>query len=87
MSLRWSEGFIPNPATWLNQDRWLDEPTNHARAPPVTGGMLVAAAKEAGGRLFLQRNGIDPDGKRPDDQDRVDGVIVPLPRLNQIPRI
>ena len=22
---QWSEGFIPNPATWLNQKRWEDE--------------------------------------------------------------
>ncbi len=22
---RWKGGFVPNPATWLNQDRWLDE--------------------------------------------------------------
>lgn len=25
-SRKWAEGYIPNPATWLNQDRWLDEP-------------------------------------------------------------
>jgi hypothetical protein len=24
-SKRWREGFVPNPSTWLNQDRWLDE--------------------------------------------------------------
>jgi len=23
---QWQEGFIPNPATWLNQRRWEDEP-------------------------------------------------------------
>lgn len=23
---RWKEGFIPNPTTWLNQSRWLDDP-------------------------------------------------------------
>ena len=22
---RWQEGYIPNPATWLNQERWTDE--------------------------------------------------------------
>lgn len=22
---QWKEGYIPNPATWLNQKRWLDE--------------------------------------------------------------
>lgn len=37
---RWSEGFIPNPATWLNQDRWTDEEPQpiaracHDRPPP-----------------------------------------------------
>lgn len=25
-SRKWREGIIPNPATWLNQDRWEDEP-------------------------------------------------------------
>ena len=24
-SRKWLEGFIPNPTTWLNQDRWNDE--------------------------------------------------------------
>lgn len=24
-SRSWKEGYIPNPATWLNQKRWLDE--------------------------------------------------------------
>ena len=24
-SRRWREGFVPNPATWLNQHRWADE--------------------------------------------------------------
>jgi hypothetical protein len=24
-SKRWVEGFVPNPATWLNQGRWDDE--------------------------------------------------------------
>lgn len=26
-SKRWMEGFIPNPKTYLNQERWLDEPS------------------------------------------------------------
>lgn len=25
-SRKWLDGIIPNPSTWLNQDRWLDEP-------------------------------------------------------------
>lgn len=32
---RWREGFIPNPATWLNQDRWEDGVDPTARPPPV----------------------------------------------------
>lgn len=24
-SKRWAEGYVPNPATWLNQGRWDDE--------------------------------------------------------------
>ena len=26
LSAKWLEGYIPNPATWLNQDRWEDQP-------------------------------------------------------------
>ena len=26
-SRKWAEGFIPLPATWLNQHRWQDDPT------------------------------------------------------------
>jgi hypothetical protein len=44
--------FIPHPATWLNQQRWLDEPTTVRPAPTankrVTGLM-------AGGQAFLNR--------------------------------
>lgn len=30
-SRKWLDGIIPNPATWLNQDRWEDEPSeNHS---------------------------------------------------------
>lgn len=34
----WSElesQFIPHPATWLSQERWLDEPVTRATGPPV----------------------------------------------------
>jgi hypothetical protein len=23
---QWKKGYIPNPATYINQERWLDEP-------------------------------------------------------------
>lgn len=26
LSRRWIDGYVPNPQTWLNQDRWTDEP-------------------------------------------------------------
>jgi hypothetical protein len=26
-SRKWREGIIPNPSTWLNQDRWEDQPS------------------------------------------------------------
>lgn len=29
---RWQEGFVPNPATWLNQERWADQPEESANA-------------------------------------------------------
>ena len=28
---RWQRGFIPNPATWLNQGRWADRVTPAVR--------------------------------------------------------
>ena len=30
-SKKWQEGIIPNPATWLNQHRWEDEPSEPVR--------------------------------------------------------
>jgi len=28
-SAQWQKGFIPNPETYLNQGRWMDEPDNN----------------------------------------------------------
>jgi uncharacterized protein YdaU (DUF1376 family) len=33
-SRRWLDGFIPNAATWLNQERWLDEVESSAAMAP-----------------------------------------------------
>lgn len=33
-SKQWQEGFIPNPATWLNQERWNDEPVAPGKKMP-----------------------------------------------------
>lgn len=37
--------FIPNPATWLNQRRWEDEPPKQAELHPRTAANLAAARK------------------------------------------
>jgi len=29
----WKQGYIPHPATWLNQGRWLDEPDPENKKP------------------------------------------------------
>ncbi len=45
---KWQEGFIPNPATWLNQGRWQDEPPREAlRLTPKTAGNAEAARRFA----------------------------------------
>lgn len=34
---RWKEGYIPNPATYLTQERWQDEWRTATTSPPATG--------------------------------------------------
>lgn len=34
-SKQWQEGYIPFPATWLNQERWLDETVSTIKQTPV----------------------------------------------------
>jgi hypothetical protein len=74
---KWAEGYIPNPARWLRNDGWLDEPDNSARAPPMTGGMIAAASDEWAFREAIQRS---------EERDRQNGnhlgdqgVVVALP--------
>lgn len=33
---KWKEGYVPNPATWLNQGRWADEPEEKVGEPGGT---------------------------------------------------
>jgi hypothetical protein len=40
---RWKGGFVPNPATWLHQDRWLDEPE---QKPPQESARFQPLALE-----------------------------------------
>lgn len=50
LSRQWREGFIPNPATWLNQGRWQDEPDAVGAVKPPSAGRTGAppAGKYAG---------------------------------------
>lgn len=58
----WSEGFIPHAATWLNGERWLDEPdaggcqspvgrqfTNGSRSGPASMADILARRRAANG--------------------------------------
>jgi len=84
-SRKWIEGFIPNPAKWLRRDCWLDEPAEIARPPPMSPGMVVAAAKELGFRKAMEQYG-GSNRNREADHGGDQCTVVPLPRLNQIPR-
>jgi hypothetical protein len=33
LSRQWLQGYVPNPATWLNQGRWMDQPNPAAEGP------------------------------------------------------
>lgn len=35
-SLKWQQGYIPNPATWINGGRWEDEPPTDLRSNGLT---------------------------------------------------
>lgn len=80
-SRKWLEGYIRNPATWLRNDGWLDEPDDRSRAPPMTGGMVAAAAEELGYRMALEKLK-ERDDRRNYQRDQ--GVIIPLPEARQI---
>ena len=48
-SREWQEGAIPHPTTWLNGQRWEDEPPDRA---PVQAGFLGASASSREGRIL-----------------------------------
>lgn len=47
--------YIPNPATWLNQGRWQDEPQTAAPLPQAFPGIAKRAAIEAHNNAVTQR--------------------------------
>lgn len=53
----WREGFIPLPTTWLNQERWNDEP-EPARENPKS---RTAGNKDALARFLARRSSDDPE--------------------------
>lgn len=46
-SRQWIDGYIPNPATYLNQGRWDDEPQAAAKAPVAERTSRQLSAIEA----------------------------------------
>lgn len=67
----WQSGLRVHASTWLNGERWADPPEDHARAMPMTGGMVAAASDELGYRRALERlNERNPE--------RGPGVVIPL---------
>ena len=51
-SRKWREGFIQNPATWLNGDGWLDEEPSEA---PATAPSAVADWPDSRWRAALEQ--------------------------------
>lgn len=42
-SKQWKDGYVPMPATWLNQERWLDEwPEDDPSAPSSRSASAAA---------------------------------------------
>ena len=77
----WQTGYRVHASKWLNDERWADPPEDHARAPPMTGGMVAAAAEELGYRMALEKLK-ERDERRNYQRDQ--GVIIPLPEARQI---
>lgn len=45
--VRREKQFIPHPATWLRQGRWMDEPEQPRTPPPTGNGLLDALIRGA----------------------------------------
>jgi hypothetical protein len=80
---RESLGHPPHPTTWLNGDRWADEPAEIARPPPpMTGSMVAAASDEIAFRNVLEKL----NGNAPDPRNHLgnQGALVALPQARQV---
>lgn len=82
---QWTDGFVPHAATWLNNDRWADEPDlirknrthDHQRPSPKSEHLervARAMAASVGGS----------EGERPDDCQQPDVAGGSVPRLTVV---
>lgn len=74
---KWREGFTPNPATYLNQRRWEDEPPEHEQSGPVSFEQLKMDNTKRAMVEFLEDNSNDGSGQKTicfDDGRHVSGV-------------
>lgn len=53
--------FVPHPATWLNQERWNDEPPQPAKPKTAKSKYDPVAAVAAGARILSGVPSYDPD--------------------------
>lgn len=49
--------FIPHPASWLNGERWDDEPLPPRHAKPTTNGAQVQVVDESMNQILARQNG------------------------------
>jgi hypothetical protein len=75
---RWADGYVPNPSTWLNQDRWLDQPDLGPRSP-TTGGMVAAASDELAFRIATGEISRDVLNGRNNGRDQSPLTALPTP--------
>jgi hypothetical protein len=62
---RWLEGYIPNPSTWLNQDRWEDQPderSDHQLQRPTDARRAdTESRRNAWAEVLAERDGLQPE--------------------------
>lgn len=72
---RWLEGYIPNPSTWLNQDRWEDQPDerpdHHRQRPTDARRADTESRRDAWAEVLAERDCLqsEPDGRGASQSD------------------
>ncbi len=72
-SRKWREGYIPNPATWLNADRWNDDFNNQPDPSNAPSRKLQSTDENmrralAGFKLAADERAVEPSGGQGDFQ-------------------